>query len=101
MADPKSTRPALTHALAMALAGAGTWLLGHAVSPAQASQPVSGLATSAQVEALSSQLAEYRAEVKLLHNRTSKLEEWKIASDAIQEERERVGTTRNAVGRGR
>lgn len=49
MAETKS-KSALTHALAGLLAAAASWLVSHAVTPAQAAQP--GLATSAQVEAL-------------------------------------------------
>lgn len=48
---PAEPRSKLTHALAMLLAAAASWLVSHAVSPASASQPT-GLATAAQVEAL-------------------------------------------------
>jgi hypothetical protein len=48
MAEAKNGKSALTHAVAGLLAAAATWLIGHAVSPAQAAQ-ASGLATAEQV----------------------------------------------------
>lgn len=104
MADPKSPKAALTHALAMALAGAGTWFVGHAVSPANAEPMRTGsafLATAAQVEVLSNKIDDYRAEVKAAQGDITALKAWRIRLEAIEEERERAGGTRNAVGRSR
>lgn len=64
MAEPKNGKTALVGALALLIGGAGTWLGGHAISPAQAqASQVVGLATAAQVAALEAKVDKVAEEV--------------------------------------
>lgn len=66
MVKPTSAagRTTLTHAVAGLLAAAATWLVGHAVAPAQAQQPhQGGWVTTAQLEELRADVQGYRGEV--------------------------------------